>query len=111
MAVTKEQVLDALGKVAAPDGTPLPKTGTLSDIVAGEKVFFSINVDAAVAQAWDPVRKRAEAAVRAIPGVQSAMVALTAEKKGGAPGARRRLLRAALAPRRAASKARRACRA
>jgi ATP-binding protein involved in chromosome partitioning len=88
MAVTKEQVLDALGKVAAPDGTPLPKTGTLSEIVAGEKVFFSINVDAAVAQAWDPVRKRAEEAVRAIPGVQSAMVALTAEKKGGAPGAR-----------------------
>ncbi len=84
MAVTKEQVLDALGKVAAPDGTPLPKTGTLSEIVAGEKVFFSINVDAAVAQAWDPVRKRAEEAVRAIPGVQSAMVALTAEKKGGA---------------------------
>ena len=34
MPVTKEQVLDALGKVAAPDGTPLPKTGTLSDIVA-----------------------------------------------------------------------------
>ena len=33
----------ALGKVAAPDGTPLPKTGTLSDIVASDgKVFFSI---------------------------------------------------------------------
>jgi ATP-binding protein involved in chromosome partitioning len=88
MAVTKEQVLEALGKVAAPDGTPLPKTGTLSEIVAGEKVFFSINVDAAVAQAWDSVRKRAEEAVKAIPGVQSAMVALTAEKRGGAPGAR-----------------------
>jgi ATP-binding protein involved in chromosome partitioning len=88
MAVTKEQVLEALGKVAAPDGTPLPKTGTLSEIVAGEKVFFSINVDAAVAQAWDPVRKRAEQAVKAIPGVQSVMVALTAERKGAAPGAR-----------------------
>ncbi len=110
MAVTKEQVLDALGKVAAPDGTPLPKTGTLSDIVAGEKVFFSINVDAALAQAWDPVRKRAEAAVRAIPGVQSAMVALTAEKKGGAPGARPQAAPGA-GRRRAASKARRACRA
>ena len=88
MAVTKEQVLEVLGKVAAPDGTPLPSTGTLSEIVAGEKVFFSINVDAAVAQTWDSVRKRAEEAVKAIPGVQSAMVALTAEKKGGAPGAR-----------------------
>ena len=56
MAVSKEQVLEALGKVAAPDGTPLPRTGTLSEIVAGEKVFFSINVDANEAQAWEPVR-------------------------------------------------------
>ena len=88
MAVTKEQVLDALGKVAAPDGTPLPKTGTLSEIVAGDKVFFSISVDTAVAQAWESVRKRAEEAVKALPGVQSVMVALTAERKGGAPGAR-----------------------
>ena len=72
----------ALGKVAAPDGTPLPKTGTLSDIVATDgKVFFSITVDAGVVQAWEPVRKRAEEAVKAIPGVQSAMVALTAERK------------------------------
>ncbi len=110
MAVTKEQVLDALGKVAAPDGTPLPKTGTLSEIVAGEKVFFSINVDAAVAQAWEPVRKRAEEAVKAIPGVQSAMVALTAERKGGA-AARAPALQAAPARGRAASRRRRACRA
>ncbi len=106
MAVTKDQVLDALGKVAAPDGTPLPKTGTLSEIVAGDKVFFSINVDAAVAQAWEPVRKRAEEAVKAIPGVQSAMVALTAERKGGAPGARPPQARPRrVAPRRAASRA------
>jgi len=100
MPVTKEQVLAALGQVAAPDGTPLPQAGVLSDIVAGDKVFFSITVDAAVVQAWEPVRKQAEAAVKAIPGVQSAMVALTAERKGGgaaaprptqaAPGARAR---------------------
>ena len=90
MPVTKDDVLAALGKVAAPDGTPLPKTGTLSDIVASDgKVFFSITVDAAVVQAWEPVRKRAEEAVKAIPGVQSAMVALTAERKGGAAPAAR----------------------
>ena len=35
-------------------------------------------------QAWEPVRKRAEEAVKAISGVQSAMVALTAERKGAA---------------------------
>ncbi|MEW6454241.1 MAG: Mrp/NBP35 family ATP-binding protein [Pseudomonadota bacterium] len=89
MPVTKDDVLASLSKVAAPDGTPLPRTGTLSDIVAGDKVFFSISVDAAVVQAWEPVRKRAEEAVKAIPGVQSVMIALTAERKpGSAPAAR-----------------------
>jgi ATP-binding protein involved in chromosome partitioning len=89
MPVTKDDVLTALGKIAAPDGTSLPQTGTLSDIVAGDgKVFFSISVDAGVVQAWEPVRKRAEEAVKAMPGVQSAMVALTAERKGGSAPAR-----------------------
>jgi ATP-binding protein involved in chromosome partitioning len=41
-------------------------------------------VDAADVKAWESVRKRAEEAVRALPGVQSALVALTAERKGGA---------------------------
>jgi len=90
MPVTKDDVLAALSKVAAPDGTPLPETATLSDIVATDgKVFFSITVDAGVVQAWEPVRKRAEEAVKAMPGVQSAMVALTAERKGGAASATR----------------------
>jgi len=89
MTVTKEQVLERLAKVAGPDGTPLPATGALSEIVASDgKVFFSINVDAAAVQAWEPVRKRAEDAVKAIAGVKSAMVALTAERKAGAPSAR-----------------------
>jgi ATP-binding protein involved in chromosome partitioning len=48
------------------------------------KVFFSINVDAAEARAWESVRAQAEAAVRAIPGVTVAMIALTAERKPGA---------------------------
>lgn len=90
MPVTKDDVLAALSKVAAPDGTPLPETATLSDIVATDgKVFFSITVDAGVVQAWEPVRKRAEEAVKAMPGVRSAMVALTAERKGGAASATR----------------------
>src|SRR5262245_63413443 len=85
MAVTKDAVLAALEAVASPDGTPLPRTGKLSDIVVSDnKVFFSITVDAAVVQSWEPVRKAAEAAVRAVPGVASAMVALTGERTGGA---------------------------
>jgi ATP-binding protein involved in chromosome partitioning len=89
MALTKEQVLATLQDVKSPDGVPLPKSGTLSEIVASDgKVFFSITVDAAAVKAWEPVRGRAEEAVRALPGVQTAMIALTAERKAGAPAAR-----------------------
>ncbi|MEX0753435.1 MAG: iron-sulfur cluster assembly protein, partial [Xanthobacteraceae bacterium] len=87
MALSKEQVLEGLAKVAAPDGTPLPQTGTLSEVVISDgKVFFSINVDAAAVKAWEPVRKHAEEAVRAVPGVASVLIALTAERAGGASG-------------------------
>jgi ATP-binding protein involved in chromosome partitioning len=89
MAVSKEQVLASLERVGSPDGTPLTRTGTLSEVVASDgKVFFSITVDAAEVKAWEPVRKRAEEAVRALPGVQSALVALTAERRAGAAPAR-----------------------
>jgi ATP-binding protein involved in chromosome partitioning len=83
---TKEQVLAALSNVKGPDGKPVTGTGKLSDVVVSDgKVFFSITVDAAVVQAWEPVRKAAETAVKAVPGVKSAMVALTGERTAGAP--------------------------
>jgi ATP-binding protein involved in chromosome partitioning len=86
---TKQQILDSLAKIPALDGTPLTQAGVLSDVVVSDgKVYFSLNVDAAVAQAWEPVRKRAEEAVKAVAGVQSAMVALTAERKGGGTATR-----------------------
>ena len=84
MAVSKEQVLAVLAKVPAPGGAALPDTRVLSDVVVSDgKVFFSLTVDAAAVKAWEPVRKAAEEAVRAIPGVQSALVALTAERSPG----------------------------
>src|ERR1700691_5159859 len=86
----KDDVLKALGKVSGPDGSPLPATGKLSEIVATDgKVFFSITVEAAAVKAWETVRERAEAAVRALPGVKSVMVALTAERAGGGGGSAR----------------------
>jgi ATP-binding protein involved in chromosome partitioning len=89
MASLKDEVLAALEGVPSPEGIPLPKTGALSDVVVSDgKVFLSINVDAGAVQGWEPVRKRAEAAARAVAGVQSAMVALTAERKPGAASAR-----------------------
>ncbi|MBR1121860.1 Mrp/NBP35 family ATP-binding protein [Bradyrhizobium lablabi] len=84
MSVTQQQVLDALGRVMSPRGVALPHANVLSAItVADGKVFFSINVDAAEARAWESVRAQAEAAVRGIPGVTTAMIALTAERKPG----------------------------
>jgi ATP-binding protein involved in chromosome partitioning len=85
LSVTQQQVLDALAKVPSPGGVALSDAEVLSAIsVSDGKVFFSINVDAAEARAWEGVRNQAEAAVRAIPGVTVAMIALTAERKPGA---------------------------
>ncbi|HLA20753.1 MAG TPA: iron-sulfur cluster carrier protein ApbC [Pseudolabrys sp.] len=85
MAVSKEQILAALAKVPSPTGETLPDARVLSDIVVSDgKVFFSMTVDAAAVKAWEPVREAAEKAVRAVPGVQSALVALTAERSPGA---------------------------
>jgi ATP-binding protein involved in chromosome partitioning len=84
LSVTQQQVLDTLTKVASPRGVALTNANVLSAItVTDGKVFFSINVDATEARAWESVRAQAEAAVRAIPGVSVAMIALTAERKAG----------------------------
>jgi ATP-binding protein involved in chromosome partitioning len=89
MSVSKQQVLAALAKVPSPDGTPLTDTHVLSDVVVSDgKVFFSLTVDASAVKAWEPVRKVAEEALRSVPGVQSALVALTAERSPGAAAAR-----------------------
>jgi ATP-binding protein involved in chromosome partitioning len=85
MALSKDDVLAALGKISSPDGVPLPATGKLSEIIVADgKVFFSITVDSAAVQQWESVRERAQQAIRALSGVQSVMAALTAERAGGA---------------------------
>ena len=85
MSVTQQQVFERLTKVMSPRGVALTDAKVLSDIAVNDgKVFFSINVDATEARAWESVRAEVEAAVRAIPGVTVAMIALTAERKPGA---------------------------
>jgi len=84
VSVTQQQVLDALSRVKSPHGVALSEANVLSPITVNDgKVFFSINVDAQEAPAWESVRSAAENAVRAIPGVTNAMIALTAERKAG----------------------------
>ncbi|GLK85951.1 Mrp/NBP35 family ATP-binding protein [Ancylobacter defluvii] len=85
MAVSADEVKARLAQVSAPDGRPITESGVLSDILVSDgKVYLSITVDAREAQAWEPVRAAVERTVRATPGVTSALVALTAERKAGA---------------------------
>ena len=85
MSVTKETVIDRLKTVNGPDFTGnIVDLGLVSEIfIADGKVFFSITVPAARAQEMEPLRAAAERVVKSIPGVSGAVVALTAEKKGG----------------------------
>jgi ATP-binding protein involved in chromosome partitioning len=84
MAPLKDEVLAKLATVPTPDGAPLTESGKLSDVLVSDgKVFCSITVDAAKVQAWESVRAKAESAVRELPGVTSAMIALTAERAAG----------------------------
>ncbi|WP_018390057.1 Mrp/NBP35 family ATP-binding protein [Ancylobacter sp. FA202] len=83
---TADDVKARLAQVSAPDGRPVTEAGVLSDILVSDgKVYMSITVDAAQAQAWEPVRAAVERTVRGTPGVTSALVALTAERKAGLP--------------------------
>jgi ATP-binding protein involved in chromosome partitioning len=88
VSVTQQQVIERLRKVRSPRGVALTEAGVLSAVTLNDgKVFFSINVDASEARAWESVRAEAEAAVRELPGITTVMVALTAERKApaGAP--------------------------
>ena len=85
MPVTKEAVLEKLKAISAPGFTSdIVALGLVSDIfIADGKVFFSITVPVERARELEPLRATAEDAVKAIPGVTGAVVALTAEKKQG----------------------------
>ena len=65
MNVTPQQVLDRLAGVLSPRGVALTVADVLSEIaVNGDKVFFSINVEAPEIKVWEEVRANAEAATR-----------------------------------------------
>ncbi len=83
--VTKTEVLEQLRTVTGPDfNSNIVELGLVSDIfIADNKVFFSITVPAERAQELEPLRSAAERVVKAMPDVKGAVVALTAEKRGG----------------------------
>jgi ATP-binding protein involved in chromosome partitioning len=88
--VSRDEVMAALAPVPGPDGrTPLPESGAVSGVTIRDgKVFAAIAIDPARAKAMEPMRARAEAAIRAISGVAGAVVTLTAESaRAAAPPA------------------------
>jgi len=78
----KNAVLAALAHVMMPDGkTSLAASGALSDIVIHQgKAYFSISVTPEAVASAEGLRKAAEDAAKAVPGISSALVSLTAEK-------------------------------
>jgi ATP-binding protein involved in chromosome partitioning len=88
--VTRDQVVERLRSVQGPEGAgDIVSLGLVSDVLINDgKVMFSITVPADLAAGMEPLRQAAEHAVRSIPGVDSAMVVLTAERKGGTPASR-----------------------
>lgn len=89
-AVTEEDVRKALKGVKGPDlDGNIVDLGLLSPIVVADgKVFLSISVPAERAEQLEPMRAAAEQVVKAIPGVRSAMIALTCDRKAGDPSPR-----------------------
>ncbi|WP_350336205.1 iron-sulfur cluster carrier protein ApbC [Coralliovum pocilloporae] len=83
--VTRDDVLDALSQVKGPDlKGDIVSMGLVSDLLVSDgKVIFSVKVPAERAQELEGMRLAAEKVVKAIPGVQSVMAAMTAERKPG----------------------------
>src|ERR1700730_3245684 len=80
---TKDSILKALKNIATPSGHDIVTLGIVSEIVVNkDKVYFALNVPQRDANAYEPIRKAAEDAVKALPGVAGAMVTLTADTKG-----------------------------
>jgi ATP-binding protein involved in chromosome partitioning len=92
MAVTEQQILDALRQVRDPEkGGDIVSLGMVSGVVVRDgNVGFAIEVEPERGPRLEPLRKAAEQAVEALPGVLSVSAVLTAEAKPrGAPAAPR----------------------
>jgi ATP-binding protein involved in chromosome partitioning len=81
--VTERQILDALGQVRDPDkGNDIVSLNMVSGVVIRDgNVGFAIEVEPERGPRLEPLRKAAEQAVEALPGVISVTAVLTAESR------------------------------
>jgi ATP-binding protein involved in chromosome partitioning len=88
-AITERQILEALGQVRDPDKSrDIVTLGMVSGVAIRDgNVAFAIEVEPERGPRLEPLRKAAEKAVEALPGVLSVTAVLTAEAARGRPGA------------------------
>jgi ATP-binding protein involved in chromosome partitioning len=84
---TKETVLEALRRIAAPDGRGnIVSAGLVSEIAISDgRVVFALNADPQHMKAMEALRAVVEKRVAELPGVTKALVALTAEQAPARP--------------------------
>ena len=84
-AITERQILDALSRVRDPEkGGDIVALGMVSGVVVRDgNVGFAIEVEPERGPRLEPLRKAAEQAVEALPGVLSVTAVLTAETRQG----------------------------
>lgn len=88
-AVTEAQVLEALRRVALPQGGDIVGAGMVSGLALRDgHVAFAIEVDPKEGARLEPVRKAAEQAVMRMPGVLSVSAVLTAHRPVAAAAAK-----------------------
>ncbi|MGU3361731.1 P-loop NTPase [Methylobacterium sp. M6A4_1b] len=88
MAITRDDVLKALSSVTVDAaGTTLPASGRLSQVVVDptNRVMFSILIDPDEAERFEPIRRQAEGAILATPGVSGVFASLTSERGPNQP--------------------------
>jgi ATP-binding protein involved in chromosome partitioning len=80
---TEADILKALENLYGPGGVSLAKA--VSGVtLSGAKAFVSLSGDPAKPEGWEHARLNAEKAIRALPGIEGAVVTLTAERAAGA---------------------------
>ncbi|MEQ8666441.1 MAG: iron-sulfur cluster carrier protein ApbC [Rhodospirillales bacterium] len=83
--ISEQNILNVLGGVSDPEsGKDVVSLGMVKGVqIKDGHVAFALEVDPARGEAMEPVRKAAEQAVHAMPGVLTATVVLTAERPSG----------------------------
>ncbi len=85
---SKDEVLKALARVALPEGGNIVEAGMVKALAVQDgRASFVLEIPAGAAERLEPVRRQAEEVLAALPGIDKAMVVMTAPAGPGGGGA------------------------